>query len=278
MLPPQAALAQDMRFTSPLCTLTTADEYSKSATRWHSESRDSLLDYQTTVLRVASIGDNEVSVRWRAQWSADRSKWLVALAQALRWEIVLIDVNPREVSQFSWAKVGQLFATALSTGKLRLAASAVEGTARLTLTPCQEESTYVVTSHRETIDLVELADAGALYNRRSAEDVATFLDFRRPCRAEPDAWADQVRARVLSGVPGAGPLDIEPMADEREGLVALVAFAILMSAALSASLALGLGGDHGATGLAGEWGASICDEIGSPGDWGYTQCVSDLFA
>ena len=278
MLPPLADLAEDIRFSSPLCTINAADVYHESATRWHCESVDCLPEYQTTVLRVAPIGDDEVSVRWRAQWSADSSRWLVSIAQLLRWKVVWCDVDPRVVSQFSWAKVGQLFATALSTGKLRLPASAVEGTARFTLAKGVEESAYTVTAHRETIDLVDLADSGALLNRRSAQDVATFLDFRRPESVDPDAWAEEVRARVLSGVPGAGSLDIEPMADEREGLVALVAFAAIMTAALSASLAIGLGGDHGATGLAGEWGASVCDEVGSPGDdWGYSQCVSDLY-
>jgi hypothetical protein len=273
MLPQEAAVAKDIRFTSALCKFNGADEYCASATRWHTESCASLLDYQTKVLRVAPIGEDEVSVRWRVEWSADSSRWLVFLARAVGWKIVRSDVDPRVLSQFSWGKVGQLFATALSTGTLRLPASAVEGTARLTLAKGERE----IVAHRETIDLVDLADSGALLNRRSAQDVATFLDFRRPASADPDAWAGQVRARVLSGVPGAGPLDIEPMADEREGLVALTGFAVLMSVALAASLAIGLGGDHGATGLAGEWGASVCDEIGSPGDMGYNQCVSDLY-
>ena len=276
MLPPEAVIAEDISFTSALCTLHAADDYCESATRWHTESCASLLDYETIILRVAPLGDDQVSVRWRVQWSADSSRWLIFIARAFSWKIVRSDVDPRVVSQFSWAKVGQIFKNALSTGTLRIPASTVEGTARLTLAKGEMEEPVVV-SHRESIDLVDLADAGTLLNRRSAQDVATFLDFRRPARADPDEWAEQVRARVLSGVPGAGTLDIEPMADEREGLVALVGFAVLMSTALTASLALGLGGDHGAVGLAGEWGASVCDEIGSPGDWGYSQCVSDLY-
>ena len=134
-----------------------------------------------------------------------------------------------------------------------------------------------VTVQRESVDLVALADANGLRNRRAAQDVATWLDFRRPSTVEPEEWAAIVRARVLSRVPGAGTLDIEPMSNETEGPLALSLFALVMAAALGASLYIGLGGDHGATGAAGEWGASICDEVGAAGDWGYNQCVSDLY-
>lgn len=285
---PRKALSPNIRFASDVCSFSGATEYCKVATRWHAESASTLSQYETSVLRIAAVGDDEVSVRWRTTWASDSSLWLCRLSQLLRWRVVRVAVDPKVVSTFSWAAVGKLLVSAVSTGKLHLPASAIEGTTRLTIEPqpdgsresndaAHHEALMRVTVQRESVDLVALADANGLQNRRAAQDVATWLDFRRPSTVEPEEWAAIVRARVLSRVPGAGTLDIEPMSNETEGPLALSLFALVMAAALGASLYIGLGGDHGATGAAGEWGASICDEVGAAGDWGYNQCVSDLY-
>ena len=75
---------------------------------------------------------------------------------------------------------------------------------------------------------------------------------------------------MLAGVPGAGSLDIEPLADEREGVVALGAFGLIAVAALAASLQLG-GATGGSVGLPPQ-----CDELADSA-YGYLQCVSDVF-
>ena len=82
-------------------------------------------------------------------------------------------------------------------------------------------------------------------------------------------WAVEVVAAILVGVPGAGALDIEPLADEREGALALAAFALVVASVLAVSVSLG---DSGT----GAFGASACDEVGESAYW-YSQCVSDLF-
>ena len=79
------------------------------------------------------------------------------------------------------------------------------------------------------------------------------------------------------GVPGAGTLEVEPLEDEREGTVALVAFGLIAIAALSFSVRL-LGDESGT----GQWGASLCDELDSMSGvtlsaYAYAQCVSDMF-
>ena len=123
-------------------------------------------------------------------------------------------------------------------------------------------------THRRALDVLALGSR--LRNRRVAMNVAEFADIRRPPLVDPDVWAVEVASRVLVGVPGAGPLDIEPLADEREGVVALVVFSLVSAAVLSLSVsALG-----DATGV---WGVSLCDEVGTSGTFAYDQCVSDLF-
>ena len=105
-----------------------------------------------------------------------------------------------------------------------------------------------------------------------AADVAEFLDIRRPPDVDSDVWAVEVAAAVLAGVPGAGTLDIEPLADENEGRIALGVFALIATAALAASV-----GSFGeATGV---FGTSPCDEVIrlGMGDYAFSQCVSDLF-
>ena len=73
-------------------------------------------------------------------------------------------------------------------------------------------------------------------------------------------------------VPGAGVLDIEPSADDREGVAALGAFGLVAAAALAGSLAF-FAGDSGGNGV---FGTSLCDEVAQSDAW-YLQCVSDVF-
>lgn len=267
---PKSALASNVRFKSSMCSINGSDEYCAAADRWHSESVAELQDYKTSVLRVAAA-DDEVVVRWRSEWSDEKSRWLAQLAGLLRWRIERFDLDSGRVSTFSWKAVFTLLGSAAATGTIRLPASAVEGTSRLRLESSGgEEASLVVSSHREAIDLVSTADAGQLRNRRSAQDVATFLDFHRPSDVDPDEWAAQVKARVLAGVPGAGELDIDPMEDENEGVVALSAFA-LVSLVASTFFFNQLGGDAIST----PFTTALCDEVAGTADWG--QCVSDMY-
>ena len=271
MLPP-SAISEDISFRSDLASLSGSVDYCKAADQWHTDSLELLTGYKTSVLRISTV-DDEVLVRWRAEWAPSSSGWFASLGAAMGWTIVRFDVDPRKVSTFSWRAVGTLLATAAKTGSLRLPASAIEGSARLRLEQ-RNDGSMVVTSHREAIDLIREADAKVLQNRRCAQDLAMFLDLRRPDSVDSEDWASEVRARVLSGVPGAGALDIEPLADEREGTVALGAFAAITVGAMSAFLLSAAGGEAAAGQVFGE---SICDEIVSRNSRDYIQCVSDLY-
>ena len=126
MLPPEA-LAPDVCFQGDLGTLRGKESYTAAANRWHTDSVD-LLQYKTTLVKVASISEDEVVVRWRAEWEPPTLQWAPALAAALRWRIERFDVDPGVVSTFRWSSVFRLFANAFTTGVLRCATAAA--------TPC----------------------------------------------------------------------------------------------------------------------------------------------
>jgi hypothetical protein len=117
MLPPEA-LAPDVRFEGDLGTVRGKENYIAAAARWHADSVE-LLQYETTLLKVASISEDEVVVRWRAEWDPPTLQWAPALAAALRWRIERFDVEPGVVSTFRWSSVFRLFAGAFATGVLR---------------------------------------------------------------------------------------------------------------------------------------------------------------
>lgn len=275
MLPP-AALSHHVRFESDCCSISGAEAYSAAAARWHADAHQLLQPFTTTVLRCAFLSEDAVAVRWRAEWEPPALQWAPTLAQLLRWQVERFDVDPTAVSTFRWRSVFKLFARAFATGTLRLPAAAVEGRAELTFDASGER----VVRHVETIDLVRTADAGQLYNRRSAQDIAEFLDVaRRPNDHDPDEWAAEVRSRVLAGVPGAGVLDVEPNEDESEAPLALAIFGMLTAAGLAIS-AGAFGGTEGVP--FGENEASqVCDSmmasIGATSSEAYSQCVSDLY-
>ena len=117
MLPPEA-LAPDVCFEGDLGTVRGKESYIAAAARWHADSVE-LLQYETTLLKVASISEDEVVVRWRAEWDPPTLQWAPALAAALRWRIERFDVEPGVVSTFRWSSVFRLFAGAFATGVLR---------------------------------------------------------------------------------------------------------------------------------------------------------------
>ena len=119
MLPPEA-LAPDVCFQGDLGTLRGKEAYTAAASRWHADAVD-LLQYKTTLIKVASISEDEVVVRWRAEWEPATLQWAPALAAALRWRIERFDVDPGVISTFRWRDVFRLFSTAFATGVLRRA-------------------------------------------------------------------------------------------------------------------------------------------------------------
>ena len=142
----------------------------------------------------------------------------------------------QEISAFSWSAVGRLLARALQ-GTLLVPVSAVSGRTELTF-----DAAGRCTRHVERLDQVADADGRRLRNRRVTQDAAVFMDVcRRPHGAvEPEEWAAAVSARVLSGVPGAGVLDVDPNADDATP-AAFLAVAFVSVALASAGIASFLG-------------------------------------
>ena len=267
---PRAACAPSIVFSGnlPGQTLKGADAYAEAARAWHSECVELLGPaYSTSVQRVALLSEEEVAVRWRAEWSPRSTRWLEGLAQAAGWEIERFDLDATATSAFSWRAVVELFAKAARTGRLALPTACIEGQALLRFEP---GGGGLCVAHRQRLDVLALAAASRLRNRKVAADAAEFLDIRRPPPVAPDVWAVEVAAAVLVGVPGAGPLDIEPLADESEGAIALGTFALVALGALAATGRLA--GDAAGTTV---FGDSLCDDAESA--YWYSQCVSDLF-
>lgn len=125
MLPPEA-LAPDVCFQGDLGTLSGKESYTAAASRWHADAVALFgpEQYKTTLVKVASISEDEVVVRWRAEWEPPTLQWAPALAAALRWRIERFDVDPGVVSTFRWSSVFRLFSSAFATGVLRCATAA----------------------------------------------------------------------------------------------------------------------------------------------------------
>lgn len=191
-----------------------------------------LLDrYQCKLLRCEELVDEKeesYNIRWEASWISAGSVWLFDLAEQIKWEIDPKVPDPTKVFAFSWKRVGQTFLRAFQTGKIALPVYVVEGTTRLRVLSERRRVQLV-----ESIDLVQEADRSRLQNRIVAQELACWLDVsRRPIHLDEQEWAAMVRQRILSNVPGAGPLDVDPNEDGPEaiyafGIACLAAFSIL---------------------------------------------------
>lgn len=262
------ALAPVFRYRGELATIGSPKAYAAAAARWKTDGEDLFSNYHTEVTRCTQLADDPdaVAVRWRASWSPETVLWLERLASLAGWSLERFEPPSDRVSTFSWRAVFELLSTALTSGVLRLPLAAVEGRAVVRV----DEATRRCTAVSETIDLLAEADAGRLLNRKVAQELAAWLDVcRRPEDVDADEWAAAVRSRCLSGVPGAGVLDVDPIED---GPASVAAFGLLSAALLAASV--------GAVGReTGVFGASICDEVaGGASDGWFAQCVSDVLA
>lgn len=232
---PREALSPAFRYRGPLRGASLSrDEYCAATARWHADCERLLDGYSTSVTRCAALGSEvHVGVNWEAEWRPVTSQWLAGVAAALRWSVTRAPLNPEVIKTFSWRGVGRLLWQAACTGEIQLPCALIQGRSVLTLEDPQENNGagYVI-SAEETLSLVDLAAASRLRNRRVAQDVAEWLDVaRRPEGEAPVDWEYRVRAAVLSGVPSAGPLDIDPSEDPTDGLLAFAVVA-LVSAAL----------------------------------------------
>lgn len=251
-----AQAAKDVRWDGDMGASVGAEAYAAAQQRWNADGRELFHGYRTEVLRCAELASdvNIVAVRWRASWSPEGVVWLENVANVCGWELERFDIGDLrgELSTFSWRAVGSLLSTAVTTGQLRLPLANVEGRTELRIDP----ATQKVVSLTERVDLVADADGGRLLNRKVAQELAAWLDVcRRPCAVDPDEWAATVRSRCLSGVPGAGVLDVDPSEDGPAAAAVFALVAALLLGALTGALAEPLGNEPGF------FGGSVCDEL-----------------
>ena len=194
----------------------------------------SLFDsYETALVRCEALDETSINVRWNATWIPVGSSWLYNFASLMKWDIIKKNPDPYVYVVFSWSSVFNLFQSAFATNQIALPISLVEGNTIIGVS--NESGTMTI---KETVDLVSEADKNRLQNRRVAQELASWLDVRRPPDVEQsidaDEWAGMVRQRILSGVAGAGALDIDPNKDG-EADIALVIFGLVSLAALTLS-------------------------------------------
>lgn len=188
--------------------------------------------YESRIVRCSNLSDSvhkELNVQWEASWVGAGSVWLFNLADQIGWNVEKSVPDPSRISEFSWKKVFRTFRDAFQTGTIRLPVFVVEGNTRIKLNGYIEGDPSSTITLVESIDLVREADLSRLQNRIVAQEFASWLDVsRRPLKmdGEEAEWAVIVRERILSGVSGAGPLDVDPNADD-PGVTALVFSGIL---------------------------------------------------
>lgn len=209
------------------------DAYDKYSKQQHRECINLFDGYESFLIRCEVIDETSLNIRWNATWIPSTSLWLYDLANLMRWDITRKSPDPSLMVVFSWKSVFALFQMAFGTGRIVLPISLIEGSTFVTVST--KEDTIAI---QESIDLVSKADANRLQNRRVAQELASWLDIRRPPDAEQsideDKWAGIVRQRILIGVNGAGALDIDPN-EEDETRVALVIFSLVSLAAVALS-------------------------------------------
>ena len=180
--------------------------------------------YDTNIIRCETIDTSTLNIRWNATWIPAGSTWLYTLADLANWDITRKVPDYTKISKFSGYKaIFALFQKAFNTGCITLPISLVEGNTLLSINDYGATSFDSMSiSIKESIDLVSEADKCRLQNRRVAQELAEWVDAsRRPPSKDYDEWASIVRQRVLTNVPGAGPLDVDPNEDDREGVIVL---------------------------------------------------------
>mmetsp|Transcript_8151 Transcript_8151/g.17715 ORF Transcript_8151/g.17715 Transcript_8151/m.17715 type:complete len:269 (-) Transcript_8151:140-946(-) len=247
-----------------------SEEYQSVAVGWHREANKLLggmkCSYRTSILRCNSIEQGRAMIRWRAEWIPGGIEWIVSLSEVAGWSIQYIDQDPRTLSTFRWGGVRDLIARAVTQGNITIPCASVEGTAYLEI----DSESGKCTRHKERIDTISEADGNRLLNRKVARNTAEFLDIRRPPNVDPDEWAGIVESRVLSGVPGAGALDIEPM-DQTESDSG--AFFLVISLVLSVAVTFLVGFLDQSEGSE----IRICEQVSALGDFSYEQCLADIY-
>lgn len=225
---------------APTTELSTS-EYEKFSTSRHADCINLFDNYKTSLIRCEKLNEQSINIRWKATWIPSGSTWLFNFATDVGWRVNRKSPDPAVVSTFSWKAVFDTFSTAFATGNITLPISCVEGNTLLTIKQVKGEADIgkggeLSVTIKESIDLVSEADKNRIQNRRVAQELASWLDVsRRPPNFNVDDWAGMVRQRILTSVPGAGALDVDPNESDAEGALVLLLFGIISVTVLEIS-------------------------------------------
>jgi len=269
---------------------------------------DTDTNYSTKLTRCQVIDETNVNMQWVAQWIPSTSTWLYSLANFMSWNVERKMLPYDIMTTFSWKNVGLTFQKAFQTGTINLPIMLVEGNTILTCDWYLEDETNDIPtdkvdatttatagkikkgyckSVKENIYLVNEADNNRLCNRRVAQELAAWLDVsRRPFPTSPpppssslsnkdiaddnnkEWWSSLVQQRIISGVSGAGPLDIDPNEDDREGIAALISFGFICVVGFALSYDFLMEQSH----PYGDGVAGLCEEV-DLGFGYYSDCL-----
>ena len=155
------------------------ERYKMCAAAWKLQLLDECPDACVSVVRVAQVDPETVSVRYNISWTPPNAAWLVTLGNAVPgWRVVRVDLlhRLRERSKFRWKAVFDLFWRAATTGDLIVPLAVIQCTASLAFEAGECPPTLLL--HRETFDLLQSVYSGELQNRGLARDLLLFLDTR----------------------------------------------------------------------------------------------------
>ena len=170
-------------------------------------------DFHEEITQVQKLEPGVYTATFRARWMPKQLKWLDSLGSA--WPGVRVeyfDLLDRfdQRSQFRWRALFKLFATAASTGVLRIPESAITGKLSITVRDGSVESVF------EQIGLVPFFKSYQVKNRRLARDIAQWFQMRRPNGVGYLQWYEKVADELnIEDVPGMGQFDIDGL-DEDE--------------------------------------------------------------
>ena len=221
-----------------------ASKYHDFTSSRHEDCINLFDNYKTQLIRCEKLNEYSINIRWNATWIPSGSTWLYSLADFAGWKIHVKSPDPAVISTFSWKAVFDTFSSAFSTGDITLPISCIEGNTVVSIKHVQDKGERANSNDfslaiKDSIDLVSEADKNRIQNRKVAQELASWMDVsRRPPEFNVDDWAGLVRQRILSSVPGAGALDVDPNESDSEGLMALIFFGFISAVVFGLSFQL----------------------------------------
>ena len=189
-------LCERLVFSDGLQEFAGPESYVECAAAWRRQLLDEVPDAAVSIVNVAQIEPEMVTIRYNISWTPPNAAWLESLGKSVPgWRVVKMDLlhRLRERSVFKWRNLFGLFWRAATTGDLLVPLAVIQCTAALTFASDHPEAgPPVLVRHGEAFDLLQSVYTGELQNRALARDLLLFLDTR---------CAPSLRSKMRHGLP-----------------------------------------------------------------------------